>query len=47
MEDDIFQGTITVEVLANGNYKITGQGIAEDAGAAFTVNYTGAIQLVN
>lgn len=47
IEDDIFQGTITVEVLANGNYKITGQGIAEDAGAAFTVNYTGAIQLVN
>lgn len=47
MEDDIFQGTITVEVLANGNYKITGQGTAFEANAPFTVNYTGPIQLVN
>lgn len=45
--DDIFQGTITVEALAGGNFKITGQGIADDAQARFTVNYSGPLQLVN
>jgi hypothetical protein len=45
--DDIFEGTITEEALAGGNFKITGRGRADDADATFTVNYTGALQLVN
>lgn len=46
-EDEILQGTITVEILTNGNYKITGQGTATGAGLPFNVNYTGPIALVN
>jgi hypothetical protein len=47
IEDEIFQGTITVEVLPNGNYRITGQGRADDADANFTMNFSGSVQLVN
>jgi hypothetical protein len=47
IEDDIFQGTITVEELANGDFKITGQGIADNANTSFTVNFNGDIPLVN
>lgn len=45
--DDIFQGTITVEELTNGDFKITGQGTADNANATFTVNYSGELLLVN
>lgn len=47
LEDEIFQGTITVEELSNGSFKITGQGRADDANASFTLNYSGNLQLVN
>lgn len=47
MPDEIVQGEITVEVLTNGNYKITGTGTAINANVSFTLNYVGALQLVN
>lgn len=47
VEDDVFQGTITVEELSNGDFRITGQGRADNANASFTVLYSGNILLVN
>lgn len=47
LPDEIIQGTITVEVLSNGNYKITGAGTAINANVGFTLNYSGTLQLVN
>ncbi|AGC76562.1 hypothetical protein LX97_01222 [Nonlabens dokdonensis] len=47
IEDEVFQGTITVDLLTNGDFRITGTGIADDANANFTVNFNGDIPLVN
>ena len=47
IEDEVFQGTITVDLLTNGNFKITGTGISDDANSNFTVNFDGEIPLVN
>ncbi|WP_167342645.1 hypothetical protein [Nonlabens sp. SY33080] len=46
IEDEIFSGTITVELLENGDYKITGSGTADDANEGFTISYTGELRLV-
>lgn len=47
IEDEVFQGTITVDLLTTGDFKITGTGIADDANANFTVNFNGDIPIVN
>jgi hypothetical protein len=47
VEDDVFQGSITVEALENGRFKISGQGRADDANATFTLSYTGDLLLSN